>query len=58
MAGKRNGGSITNYGQKSRNWYVRKKLDSWNEVIEKANKDFYENRKDRVLGICWQDFNR
>ncbi len=46
MAGKRNGGSITNYGQKSRNWYVRKKLDSWNEVIEKANKDFYANRKE------------
>ena len=36
----------------------KKKLDSWNEMIEKANKDFYENRKDRVLGICWQDFNR
>ena len=24
----------------------KKKLDSWNEVIEKANKDFYENRKE------------
>ena len=30
----------------------KKKLGSWNEVIEKANKDFHENRK--VLGICWQ----
>ena len=24
----------------------KKKLDSWNEVIDKANKDFYENRKE------------
>ena len=24
----------------------KKKLDSWNEVIEKANKDFNENRKE------------
>ena len=24
----------------------KKKLDSWNEVIEKAKKDFYENRKE------------
>ena len=23
-----------------------KKSDSWNEVIDKANKDFYENRKE------------
>ena len=46
MAGKINGGSITNYVQKSRNWYVRKKIDGWNEGIEKANKFFYENRKE------------
>ena len=24
----------------------KKKLDSWNEVIEKANKDYHENRKE------------
>ena len=24
----------------------KKKLDSWNEVIEKTNKDFHENRKE------------
>ena len=24
----------------------KKKLDSWNEVIEKVNKDFHENRKE------------
>ena len=24
----------------------KKKLDIWNEVIDKANKDFYENRKE------------
>jgi len=33
LAGKINGESVTNYVRKSRNWY-----DSWNEVIEKANK--------------------
>ena len=30
----------------------KKKLDSWNEVIEKANKDFYENRKEFWAFIC------
>ena len=45
MAEKINGESITHCAQKSRNWYV-KKLDSWNEVIEKANKDYNENRKE------------
>ena len=47
VAGKINGGSITNYIQKSIKELVRKnKLDSWNDVIEKANKDFHENRKE------------
>ena len=41
MAGKINGESTTNCGQKSRNW-SQEEIGSWNEVIEKAN---YENRK-------------
>ena len=36
-------GSITNYAQEL---VRKKKLDGWNEVIEKANKDFQENRKE------------
>ena len=39
--GKINGESITEIKE-----LVRKKIDSWNEVIDKANKDFYENRKE------------
>ena len=30
---------------------IKKKLNIWNELVEKVNTDFDENK--RVLGICW-----
>ncbi len=39
------GGSITNYVP-NQGIGTLKKFDGWNEVIEKANKDFHENRKE------------
>ncbi len=50
-----NGENMTNYVQKSRNWYVKRIiLGSWNKVIEIANKE----KQEKSLGICWWDFKR
>ena len=31
---------------------IEKKLNIWNELVEKVNTDFNENRKEFYIGFC------